>query len=115
MKTVLNTPDSAELPAHSIDVAFLCDTYHHFEHPAKMLASLHRALRPGGRLVLVDFDLRGGDREYVAVRARAPKEVYYKEIEAAGFRRIETPDVPRIKDNFYAEFRRGETRQPGRK
>ena len=43
VKTVLNTPDSAKLPSASIDVAFLCDTYHHFEHPEKMLASIHRA------------------------------------------------------------------------
>ena len=52
IKTVLNTVDSAELPAGSIDAAFLCDTYHHFEQPEKMLASIHRALRPGGRLVV---------------------------------------------------------------
>jgi len=106
VKTVLNTPDSAELPPGSIDVAFTCDTYHHFEHPEKMLASIHRALRPGGRLVIIDFDLRKESGEFVKQRARAAKEVYYREIAAAGFDLIDTKDAPAIKDNFYAEFRR---------
>ena len=108
VKTVLNTQDSAELPAGSIDVAFICDTYHHFEHPEKMLASIHRALRPGGRLVIIDFDLRKDSSEFVKQRARAAKEVYYREIAAAGFEQIDTKDAPTIKDNFYAEFRRVE-------
>ena len=108
VKTVLNTPDSAELPPGSIDVAFLCDTYHHFEHPEKMLASIHRALRPGGRLVIIDFDLRKDSSEFVKQRARAAKEVYYREIMAAGFELIEKKDAPAIQDNFYAEFRRVE-------
>ena len=111
VKTVLNTQDSAELPAGSIDVAFICDTYHHFEHPEKMLASIHRALRPGGRLVVIDFDLRKDSGEFVKQRARAAKEVYYREITAAGFELIETKDAPAIKDNFYAEFRRVERKQ----
>ena len=106
VKTVLNTPDSAELPAGSIDVAFTCDTYHHFEHPDKMLASIHRALRPGGRLVVIDFDLRKDSGEFVKQRARAAKEVYYREITAAGFELIEPKGAPPIKDNFFAEFRR---------
>jgi len=106
VKTVLNTPDSAELPSGSIDVAFACDTYHHFEHPEKMLASIYRALRPGGRLVIIDFDLRKDSGEFVKQRARAAKEVYYREIATAGFELIDTKDAPAIKDNFYAEFRR---------
>ena len=108
VKTILNTPDSAELPPGSIDVAFLCDTYHHFEHPEKMLASIRGALRPGGRLVIIDFDLRKDSSEFVKQRARAAKEVYYREITAAGFELIEKKDAPAIQDNFYAEFRRVE-------
>ena len=106
VRTVLDTQASTGLPPNSIDVAFLCDTYHHFEHPEKMLASIRRALRPGGRLVLVDFDLHKDSSEFVKRRARAPKEVYFREIAAAGFRLIDEKDEPAIADNFYAEFRR---------
>ena len=106
--SVLNTQDSAMLPSGSIEVAFICDTYHHFDHPEKMLASIHRALRPGGRLVIIDFDLRNDSSDFVKQRARAAKEVYFREIAAAGFEQIDTKNVPAIKDNFYAEFRRVE-------
>jgi ubiquinone/menaquinone biosynthesis C-methylase UbiE len=106
IKTVLNTQNSTELPAGSIDVGFLCDTYHHFDHPKKMLASIHRALRPGGRLVVIDFDLRKDSGDFVKKRARAAKEVYYREIVAAGFEQTDVKNAPTIKDNFYAEFRR---------
>ena len=106
--SVLNTQDSAMLPSGSIEVAFICDTYHHFDHPEKMLASIHRALRPGGRLIIIDFDLRKDSGDFVKQRARAAKEVYYREIAAAGFEQIDTKNVPVIKDNFYAAFRRVE-------
>jgi SAM-dependent methyltransferase len=108
IKTVLNTPTSAELPPGSIDVAFLCNTYHHFEQPEKMLASIHRALRHDGRLIVIDFDLRKDSSEFIRQRARAPKEVYFREIAAAGFKLIDKKNEPAIKDNFYAEFRRCE-------
>ena len=56
VKGVVCTPESAALPENSIDLAFICDTYHHFEFPYKTMRSIHRALRPGGQVVLVDFD-----------------------------------------------------------
>ena len=114
VKTVLNKPDSVELPPDSIDVAFLCDTYHHFEHPEKMLDSIHRALRPRGRLV--DHRLRPASRtaaEFVKQRARARRRSTSARSRAAGFERIDRQDCPQIQDNFYAEFQRVErSRQP---
>ena len=108
VKTILNTQDSAELPLNSIDVAFLCDTYHHFDHPEKMLASIRRALRPSGRMIVIDLDLRSDSGDLVKRRARAAKEVYFREIASAGFELIETKGAPTLADNFYAEFRRGD-------
>jgi ubiquinone/menaquinone biosynthesis C-methylase UbiE len=112
VKTVLGTQASTNLLPGSVDVVFICDTYHHFEHPRKMLDSVHGGLRPSGRLILVDFDLRKDSSEFIKQRARAPKEVYFQEIVDAGFERIETKNAPKLKDNFYAEFRRVE-RTPG--
>src|SRR5262249_51579483 len=55
MTTVACTQTSAELPPESVDLVFICDTYHHFEFPFKTMASLYRALKPGGQLILIDF------------------------------------------------------------
>jgi ubiquinone/menaquinone biosynthesis C-methylase UbiE/intracellular sulfur oxidation DsrE/DsrF family protein len=83
---VLCNPDSVDLPANSVDLAFVCDTYHHFEFPARTLASLHRALKPGGRLVVVDFvRIPGKSSDWVLNHVRAGQEVVEKEIAAAGF------------------------------
>jgi len=61
---VVCTSSSVELPANSIDLAFICDTYHHFEYPHKTMASIHQALRSGGKLVVIDFQLiEGTSRE----------------------------------------------------
>ena len=108
VKPVRSTQDTTNLAPGSIDVAFICATYHHFEHPAKMLASIHRSLHPGGRLVVIDFDLREDSSEFVRERARAPKEVYFREIEAAGFVPIDAKPLLELKDNFFAAFQRSQ-------
>jgi ubiquinone/menaquinone biosynthesis C-methylase UbiE len=45
----------SNLPAECCDSIFMRDVYHHFTHPAEIDASLFRALKPGGRLAVLDF------------------------------------------------------------
>jgi len=86
VETVLCKEDSVELPPASIDFAFICDTYHHFEYPAETMASLYQALRPGGEVVLIDFDrIEGVSREWILGHVRAGKEAVIKELRSAGF------------------------------
>lgn len=51
----LGAIDDVKLPPGSVDAALLVDAYHEFSHPAEMLASLVRALKPGGRIYLLEF------------------------------------------------------------
>ena len=101
---VLCDPDSADLPPNSVDLVFVCDTYHHFEFPERTLASLHRALKPGGRLIVVDFIREPGkSREWVLNHVRAGQDVVEKEITSAGFKKAgEVKDL--LKENYLVVF-----------
>jgi ubiquinone/menaquinone biosynthesis C-methylase UbiE len=52
---VLGTEKDPKLPAASLDVVLVLDTYHHLDYPNEILTALRRALKPGGRLIVVDF------------------------------------------------------------
>jgi ubiquinone/menaquinone biosynthesis C-methylase UbiE len=47
--------DSVDLPPQSLDAVLMVDAYHEFSHPAEMLQSLHQALKPKGRIYLLEF------------------------------------------------------------
>jgi ubiquinone/menaquinone biosynthesis C-methylase UbiE len=103
--TVLGSQDSTNLPGESVDLVFLCDVYHHLENPAKLLGSIHRALKPEGRLVVIDFDrVSGRSTEFVLKHVRAGQDVFRKEIEASGFRFVPTRKVPPLKETFFLRF-----------
>jgi len=104
---VLGLADSVRLPPGSIDLAFLCDTYHHFEYPEATLRSIHEALAPGGSLVVIDFErIAGESREWIVDHVRAGKEVFREEIEAAGFEFVEEKKIAGFLENYFLKFRK---------
>lgn len=102
---VVNDQTGAGLPKASIDVAFLADTYHHFERPQAMLRSIHAALRPGGRLAVIDFKREPGKSSaWVMGHVRADQATVVKEIEAGGFELVREEDL--LRENYFLVFSR---------
>jgi len=88
---VLASEDDPHLPANSLDMVFLGHAYHEFSDPEAMLVAIKRALKPGGRLVVVEYA-----KENTRAPASAPHKMSFdeirSEIEPAGF------DLDRILD-----------------
>ncbi len=102
--TRLCNQESIDLPVNSFDVVFVCDTYHHFEFPAKSLESISKALKPDGRLIVIDFRKEEGkSTAWVMSHVRATQEVVEKEITDAGFKKKrEEKDL--LSENFFIEM-----------
>jgi len=104
---VLCAENSINLPPQSVDVVFVCDTYHHFEYPKSTLASIYRALKPGGEFVVIDFDrIPGKSREWLLGHVRAGKEVFRSEIMDAGFVLDQEVAIEGFKENYFLRFRK---------
>jgi len=102
--TILCDQQSTNLPPNSVDVAFICDVYHHFEFPHKSMRSIHRALKPGGHVVLIDFHrIEGKSSKFILGHVRAGKNVFVTEVKRAGFRVVEDrKDL--LKENYFVRF-----------
>ena len=57
--TIKGTEQSPNLPENSIDLAFMVDVYHELSYPVEMLANIRKALKPQGKLLLIEY--RGED------------------------------------------------------
>jgi predicted methyltransferase len=107
VEVIHSTERSTELAPSSVDLAFVCDTYHHFEYHEDMLASIRRALAPGGRLVIVDFErIPGQSRPWLLEHVRAGKAVVRREIEEAGFDFEDEVEIPEFRENYLLRFRK---------
>ena len=87
---VKGTETDPHLPENALDEALALDVYHHFNYPEKMLAAIHQALKPGGKLVVVEYYKRpgampGGDA-MTHIRLDQPELI--QEIEAYHFRLV---------------------------
>ncbi len=100
---IVNDHRSVKLTGQTVDVAFISDTYHHFEYPREIVSSVHRALRPDGTLVVIDFRKQGVDG-WVQGHVRATKSTVAEEIESLGFELVEDRDL--MEKNYFLRFRK---------
>ncbi len=85
---VLGTEKDVKLQAASVDLAVTIDAYHHWDYPAEVLASVKKALRPGGRFAIVDYFRRAGAMDApgnALQHIRLDRDDVIKEVTALGF------------------------------
>jgi len=90
-KEQLNNVTTMQVPAHdpllidqSVDVVFICDTYHHLEDRAIYMKKVKKGLKPNGRVVIIDFYKREGIPVGPPLHMRFSEDTVQKELHAAG-------------------------------
>lgn len=92
----LGTEDNPGLPAASFDRIFLVHMYHEVSEPYAFLSRLRPALRPGGKVIVVDVD-RPTDQN------GTPPALLFCELSAVGFRLTQFVRKPELQ-GYYAQF-----------
>jgi arsenite methyltransferase len=85
VRTILADPDDPLLPEASLDWVFICDTWHHIGKQDAYLSILSKVLKPGGRIVMIDFqkrDLPVGP----PVSMKIARDDLVRQMDRAGFR-----------------------------
>jgi ubiquinone/menaquinone biosynthesis C-methylase UbiE len=84
VETILGGEQSVNLPESSIDKVLMVDVYHEFSYPLEMLTSIKNALKPEGRIFLIEY--RGEDISVpIKTIHKMTEKQAEKEFEAAGF------------------------------
>jgi ubiquinone/menaquinone biosynthesis C-methylase UbiE len=95
------SPHDPQLAPQSVDVVFICDTYHHMQDRVAYVRLLAQALKPGGRVVIVDFQKRpiplGPPMEW-----KLAPETVTEEFRQAGFQL--TRSVEFLPYQYFLEF-----------
>lgn len=92
VEPVLGTEQQPNLPPGSVDLALIVDSYHEFSFPREMVEAIAVALRPGGRLVLVEYRAEDETLPVEPLHAMTEAQVR-REIEAVGLRFLENLSV----------------------
>ncbi len=81
---ILSTEQKLPLPENTIDMMLLVDVYHEFSYPYEMTLSMRAALKPGGKLVLVEFRSEDPTVPIKTIHKMSEAQAI-KEFKAAGF------------------------------
>ena len=89
IKPVLGTATDPKLPEASLDWIILVDVYHEFQEPEAMLARMREALKPDGKVALLEYRLLGDTAKHIKTDHRMSVEQVKAEWEPAGFELVE--------------------------
>jgi len=101
-------PNDPQLEPKSVDVVFICDTYHHMQERVAYARRLAQALKPGGRVVIVDFHKRELPLGPPVEWKLAPEAVT-EEFRQAGFQLTRSLDF--LPYQYFLEFTVSPSRQ----
>ncbi len=91
VETILSTQADPRLPEGKADLVLLVDVYHELSHPARTMGHVRRSLKPGGRLVVVEYRK---EEPWVPIHPlhKMTLEQVRREIEPMGFEFVEVMD-----------------------
>ncbi|MEB3179978.1 MAG: class I SAM-dependent methyltransferase [Nostocaceae cyanobacterium] len=83
VEPILATPTNPNLPPESVDLALMVDAYHEFEYPKEVMKGIIQALKPGGRVVLVEYR---GENPFILIKGlhKMTQKQVKKEMQAVG-------------------------------
>ena len=89
IKPILSNQGDTKLPKGTVDLILMVDVYHEFTHPYEMTEAMVKSLKPGGRLVFVEFRLEDEKVPILTLHRMAEKQVL-KEMAPFPLRHVET-------------------------
>ncbi|MUG99249.1 methyltransferase domain-containing protein [Scytonema sp. UIC 10036] len=83
VEPILATLSDPKLPPESVDLALMVDAYHEFEYPQEMMQGIVKGLKPGGRVVLIEYR---GENPFIAIKAlhKMTQRQVKKEMQSVG-------------------------------
>jgi SAM-dependent methyltransferase len=92
IETVLATEQSLNLAPSSIDMALFVDVYHELAQPLEVMRELRTALKPGGKVILIEYRAEDPSVPIIPVHKMTAKQARV-ELEAAGFHYMENLEI----------------------
>ena len=92
VEAILGKVDDPNLPKSAVDLVLMVDSYHEFDYPREMMQGIVRALKPGGRVALVEY--RGEDPAVnIKPLHKMTEAQAVREMSAVGLEHVETLNV----------------------
>jgi ubiquinone/menaquinone biosynthesis C-methylase UbiE len=102
VEVVKGGSQSPNLPANSIDYALMVDVYHELEYPQEMLRAIKQSLKPGGKLILMEYRAEDESIQIIPLHKTSIKQLK-KELEANGFKLVSQIDKLPIQHLLFFE------------